>query len=390
MEINNLDSTSQPKSNPLKKTTTYLSLIFLGAGIAFGSNALIEKQESSALIPNSSAQVEPIEAQKTAIPTRENSLVPNNFVTKVVETVGDSVVRIDASRQTGRFRTREGSGSGFIVSEDGQILTNAHVIEGADTVNVTLKDGRTIEGKVMGTDPVTDVAVIKVEETNLPAAALGDSEQLKPGEWAIAIGNPLGLNNTVTTGIISATGRSSSQVGVADKRVDFVQTDAAINPGNSGGPLLNQNGEVIGINTAIFRDAQGIGFAIPINTAKDIADQLVAKGKVEHPYLGIRMVDLNPEVKASINNNPQNGFRVKAQEGVIITGVVPNSPAEEAGLKTGDVLQSINEEKIIDSQGVQNIVEKTPVGEKVSLELDRQGQTVELNLQVGVLPPKLR
>ncbi len=390
MEINNLDSTSQPKSNPLKKTATYLSLIFLGAGIAFGSNALIEKQESSALIPNSSAQVEPIEAQKTVIPTRENSLVPNNFVTEVVETVGDSVVRIDASRQTGRFSMKEGSGSGFIVSQDGQILTNAHVIEGANTVTVTLKDGRTVEGKVMGTDPVTDVAVIKVEETNLPAAALGDSEQLKPGEWAIAIGNPLGLNNTVTTGIISATGRSSSQVGVSDKRVDFVQTDAAINPGNSGGPLLNQNGEVIGINTAIFRNAQGIGFAIPINTAKNIAEQLVAKGKVEHPYLGIRMVDLNPEVKASINNNPQNGFRVEAQEGVIIAGVVPNSPAEEAGLKAGDVLQGINEEKIIDSQGVQNIVEKTPVGEKVSLELDRQGKTVELNLQVGVLPPKLR
>ena len=213
-----------------------------------------------------------------------------------------------------------------------------------DTVTVTLKDGRTIEGRVMGTDPVTDVAVIKVDEENLPAAALGDSDQLKPGEWAIAIGNPLGLNNTVTTGIISATGRSSSQVGVADKRVDFVQTDAAINPGNSGGPLLNQNGEVIGINTAIFRDAQGIGFAIPINTAKDIADQLIAKGKVEHPYLGIQMVDLNPEIKESINNNPQNGFRVEAQEGVIIAGVVPNSPAAQAGLEIGDVLQSINEE----------------------------------------------
>ncbi|MGC1246012.1 MAG: PDZ domain-containing protein, partial [Spirulinaceae cyanobacterium] len=213
---------------------------------------------------------------------------------------------------------------------------------------------------------------------------------LKPGEWAIAIGNPLGLNNTVTTGIISATGRSSSQVGVADKRVDFVQTDAAINPGNSGGPLLNQNGEVIGINTAIFRDAQGIGFAIPINTAKDIADQLVAKGKVEHPYLGIQMVDLNPEIKENINSNPQNGFRVEAQEGVIIAGIVPNSPAAQAGLQTGDVLQSINEDQVIDSQTVQNIVNKVPVGEKVSLKLDRQGKAVELNLKVGVLPPNLK
>ncbi|MGB3692232.1 MAG: HhoA/HhoB/HtrA family serine endopeptidase [Spirulinaceae cyanobacterium] len=387
MQINNLDSSSPQKSNPLKKTVTYLSLVLLGAGIAFGSNALVEQKELSALVPDSSTQ---LQEKKVAAPPINSSLIPNNFVTEVVDTVGDSVVRIDASRQTGRFRMSEGTGSGFIISKDGQILTNAHVVDGIDTVTVTLKDGRTIEGTVMGSDPVTDVAVIKVEEKNLPAAALGDSDQLKPGEWAIAIGNPLGLNNTVTTGIISATGRSSSQVGVADKRVDFVQTDAAINPGNSGGPLLNQNGEVIGINTAIFRDAQGIGFAIPINTAKDIADQLVAKGKVEHPYLGIQMVDLNPEIKENINSNPQNGFRVEAQEGVIIAGIVPNSPAAQAGLQTGDVLQSINEDQVIDSQTVQNIVNKVPVGEKVSLKLDRQGKAVELNLKVGVLPPNLK
>ncbi len=387
MEINNLDSSSPQKNNPLQKTVTYLSLVLLGAGIAFGSDALIERKELSALVPDSSAQ---LQEKKVTTRSIDSSLIPNNFVTEVVDTVGDSVVRIDASRQTGRFRMSEGTGSGFVVREDGQILTNAHVVDGVDTVTVTLKDGRTMEGKVMGSDPVTDVAVIKVEEENLPAAALGDSDQLKPGEWAIAIGNPLGLNNTVTTGIISATGRSSSQVGVADKRVDFVQTDAAINPGNSGGPLLNQKGEVIGINTAIFRDAQGIGFAIPINTAKDIADQLVAKGKVEHSYLGIQMVDLNPEIKESINNNPQNGFRVEAQEGVIIAGIVPNSPAAKAGLQTGDVLQSINEDQVIDSQTVQNIVNKVPVGEKVSLELDRQGQKVKLNLKVGVLPPNLK
>lgn len=159
-----------------------------------------------------------------------------------------------------------GTGSGFIIGADGRILTNAHVVDGADTVTVTLKDGRTFKGKVLGEDSVTDVAVVKIQANQLPTVALGKSDQLKLGEWAIAIGNPLGLDNTVTTGIISATGRSSSAVGVPDQRVSFIQTDAAINPGNSGGPLLNQRGEVIGMNTAIIQGAQGLGFAIPIDS----------------------------------------------------------------------------------------------------------------------------
>src|SRR4028119_20504 len=199
-------------------------------------------------------------------------------------------------------RVERGTGSGFIISSNGQILTNAHVVAGADTVSVTLKDGRAFKGKVLGVDTVTDVAVVKIDAGNLPAVSLGNSDQLKPGEWAIAIGNPLGLDNTVTTGIISATGRTSSQVGVPDKRVQFIQTDAAINPGNSGGPLLNASGQVIGMNTAIIQRAQGLGFAIPINTAQRIANQLVTQGKVEHPYLGIQMVTLTPELKKNLNS----------------------------------------------------------------------------------------
>ncbi len=284
-----------------------------------------------------------------------------------------------------RSRVERGTGSGFIIGSDGRILTNAHVVDGADTVKVTLKDGRSLEGKVLGADPVTDVAVVKVEANNLPTVALGNSEQLKPGEWAIAIGNPLGLDNTVTTGIISATGRSSGQVGVPDKRVDFIQTDAAINPGNSGGPLLNARGEVIGINTAIIQGAQGLGFAIPINRAQRIATQLVTTGKVEHAFLGIQMVELTPEIKENINNDPNSGLSVDEEEGVLIARVQPNSPAARAGLRAGDVIQKVNGNPVTDSRAVQKAVEDTQVGGNLSLEVRRNGQNRSVAVRPGAL-----
>ena len=227
--------------------------------------------------------------------------VASNFIAVAVKQVGPAVVRIDAVRSFSPInpdtfknpffrhffgnqnppherpeQVEQGTGSGFIISTSGHILTNAHVVDGATTVQVTLRDGRTFEGQVVGIDSVTDVAAVKVKADNLPAVRLGNSLRLSPGQWAIAIGNPLGLDNTVTAGIISATGRTSNQVGIPDKRVQFIQTDAAINPGNSGGPLLNDRGEVIGMNTAIRANAQGLGFAIPIETAKRIADQLFA------------------------------------------------------------------------------------------------------------------
>ncbi len=160
--------------------------------------------------------------------------------------------------------------------------------------------------------------MIKIQANNLPTVTIGNSEQLQPGQWAIAIGNPLGLDNTVTTGIISATGRSSNQIGAADKRVEFIQTDAAINPGNSGGPLLNARGEVIGMNTAILRGAQGLGFSIPINTAQRIATQIINTGRAQHPYLGIQMVGLTPELKQNINSDPNSGLSVQEDKGVLV------------------------------------------------------------------------
>ena len=395
-------------SSPIKKAATYLSLVLLGAGVTFAGSFFTSRnpenlatsvsQTSSRVLAQSVPASNPLVNQNT------------NFVTQVVDKVGPAVVRINASRTvtselpdafrnpmfrqffgsdlptSPQERVEEGTGSGFIINGDGQILTNAHVIDGADTVKVTLKDGRTFVGKVMGADPVTDVAVVKIQANNLPSVPLGDSEQLKPGEWAIAIGNPLGLDNTVTTGIISATGRSSSQVGVPDKRVQFIQTDAAINPGNSGGPLLNASGQVIGMNTAIIQRAQGLGFAIPINTAQRIANQLVTQGKVEHPYLGIQMVTLTPELKKNLNSNPNGGLNVDEEQGVLIAKVMPTSPAAKAGLRAGDVIQKMNGQPVKEAEEIQKFVESTQVGGNLQIELRRNQKDLNITVQPGAVP----
>ncbi|MEQ8963163.1 MAG: HhoA/HhoB/HtrA family serine endopeptidase [Coleofasciculus sp. C2-GNP5-27] len=399
-------------ASPVKKAVTYLSLMLLGAGVSFGANSFISGNpqiSTQSIVPQSSQGLGGI-IPPANLSTPQNS----NFITNVVDTVGPAVVRINASKtvtsqvpdafnnpffreffgsqipEQPQQRVERGTGSGFIINTDGMILTNAHVVDGADQVDVVLKDGRTFAGEVLGTDPVTDVAVIKVEADNLPIVTLGDSEQLKPGEWAIAIGNPLGLDNTVTTGIISATGRSSSEVGVPDKRVQFIQTDAAINPGNSGGPLLNASGEVIGMNTAIIQGAQGLGFSIPINTAQRIAQQLIANGKVEHPFLGIQMVTLTPELKENINKNSNSGLTIEESQGVLIARVMRNSPADKAGLRAGDVIHKINGELIKEAEDVQNAVEMTPIGSDLNLELRRDRKDIEVTVQPGALPTQMQ
>jgi S1-C subfamily serine protease len=317
-----------------------------------------------------------------------------NFIAIAVEKVGPAVVRIDASRTvsnglSGGFFAREkveqGTGSGFIISSDGKLVTNAHVVSGADIVEVTLKDGRKYSGKVLGVDPITDVAAIKIPATNLPIVRYGNSDNLIPGQWAIAIGNPLGLDNTVTVGIVSATGRSSSQIGIADKRVNFIQTDAAINPGNSGGPLLNDLGEVIGINTAIRADAQGLGFAIPINTADKIANQLFTKGKADHAFLGIQMIALTPEIKKQINSSIRD-VKISLDRGVLIGKILPNSPASNSGLKPGDVIAKINAKSVTLPNDVQDIIEGTEIGQELSLEINRSGQTQIIKVKTGSYP----
>jgi serine protease Do len=387
-----------------KKATTSLSLVLLGGGMALGGNYLIHSPQSLAQNtdnPTTTRELPNSQPEPNAI------AIPQNYVSNVVNKVGPSVVRIDASRTVSAnpamfddpvFRQffgsqmpnipneqiQRGMGSGFIVSSDGLILTNAHVVDGSDSVEVTLKDGRTFAGKVMGNDPLTDLAVIKIDVQNLPAVTFADSDLLQPGEWAIAIGNPLGLDNTVTTGIVSATGRSSAQVGVADKRVSFVQTDAAINPGNSGGPLLNARGEVIGVNTAIIQNAQGIGFAIPVNTARNIAEQLIANGKVEHPYLGIQMAEITPELQQQLKS--ETNLSVDADKGVLIVDVMNNSPAARSRLQSGDIIQQIAGRAIAKPDEVQQAVEETKAGDRLTLNILRDGRSQKLDVEVGVLP----
>jgi serine protease Do len=398
------------KTSIWNKATSSLFLVLLGGSVALGGNYLVNSPKSWANNDSDSNVNTTLDTTKAdAVTAPEDAIaVPQNYVSAVVSQVGNSVVRIDASRKVATNvpeafndpffkeffgspmpnipseQIQRGMGSGFVVSSDGLILTNAHVIEGSEQVKVTLKNGKNYPGKVMGRDPLTDVAVIKIDAMNLPAVTFADSDHLQPGEWAIAIGNPLGLDNTVTTGIVSATGRSSAQVGVADKRVSFIQTDAAINPGNSGGPLLNAQGQVIGINTAIIQNAQGLGFAIPVNAARDVAEELIATGKVDHSFLGIQMAQITPELKQELKS--QRYIDVSAREGILVVEVIPESPADRAGLKSGDIIQKIAGQKITTAAQVQQTVEKTDVGDKLQLSLTRNDHQIELGVKVGILP----
>ena len=402
----------------LKQVGLYVTFLMIGGGIGWaGHHRLTEPTviESAQTIP--AAHQKPVEDEDIATvisPSPISGQANPNFIADAVKRVGPSVVRIDASRSVSRNpipetfqnplfkrffgdelpstpqeRVERGTGSGFILSPDGRLITNAHVVDGSDTVRVTLKDGRTFDGEVLGADPVTDIAVIKIDGTDLPAVTLGQTETLVPGQWAIAIGNPLGLDNTVTAGIISAIDRPSSQVGIPEKRVQFIQTDAAINPGNSGGPLLNDRGEVVGINTAIRANGQGLGFAIPIETAKRIADQLFSKGKVEHPYLGIQMVNLTPEIREQISQDPNLGVRITQDQGVMIVRVMSGSPAEDSDLRPGDIIEKINGVTVETATDVQQQVELGEIDTPLKVELKRQEKTQVIEVSPTVLPNDL-
>lgn len=393
-------------------TKIFVSTSFLIIGIIFGmwgGRMLIPPQPPLKSSTNSETSLLPIANSIPSVEESKTKAIYNNhnFITQAAEKVGVSVVRIDATRQVSLdiptnfdhplFRhffseqipedhTEKGTGSGFILKEDGLIVTNAHVVEGAKVVSVVLKNGQSYEGKVLGVDPMTDVAIVKITAQNLPTVTLGNAKNLIPGEWAIAIGNPLGLDNTVTVGIISALGRSSTEVGVPDKRVKFIQTDAAINPGNSGGPLLNAKGEVIGINTAIRADAQGLGFAIPIETASRIANELLTKGKASHPYIGIQMITLNQD---TIKNGhiPQNlGFNIDKEKGILIVKVISNSPAEKAGFLPGDVILKVNNQIVASALDVQEQVDLSSVDEILLIEIDRQGKALILEVRPQDFP----
>lgn len=270
---------------------------------------------------------------------------------------------------------QKGIGTGFIIDEDGYILTNQHVIDQASEIIVNV-DGKEYKAKVVGQDYEMDLAVLKIEsKTKFASLKMGDSNQIRAGEWVVAIGNPYGLDHTVTAGVISAKGRPLSIDGRVYK--NLIQTDAAINPGNSGGPLLNTKGEVIGINTAVNAQAQGIGFAIPINTAKEVLQELIQKGKVIRPYIGVYLQTVDKEIASYLNIEPT---------GAIIAGIVENSPAEKAGLRKYDVIISIDKEKIKNSEQVQQIIGKKKVNDKIMLEIIREGKNMLVPLQLAEKP----
>jgi serine protease Do len=271
-----------------------------------------------------------------------------------------------------------GMGSGVIVSPDGYVLTNNHVVEGAQELTVTLPDKREFKGKVVGTDSKTDLAVVKIDAKDLPYVAWGDSAKLQVGEYVLAVGNPFGLNSTVTLGIVSALGRG--HMGITQYE-DFIQTDAAINPGNSGGALVNQAGELVGINTAIISQTggyQGVGFAVPTSMAKPIYESLVATGKVVRGYLGVGIQDLTQDLAKS--------FDLKDSKGALVSHVAEGGPAEEAGLKQGDVIVAFQGVGIDDAKTLQREVTRAQAGAKVTLQVVRNGRKVDLTVTIGEQP----
>jgi serine protease Do len=277
-----------------------------------------------------------------------------------------------------RDRRESSLGSGVIVSADGYIVTNAHVVEKADEIKVLLSDKREFTGKVVGSDPKSDIAVIKIKGKDLPTLNWGNSESLEVGEYVLAIGNPFGLNSTITLGIVSAVGRANMGI---EQYENFIQTDAAINPGNSGGALVNTRGELIGINTAIYSrtgGSMGIGFAIPSNMAKGVMDSLIKHGKVVRGYLGVSIQDVNPKIAKQ--------FGLEEAQGALVSDVVNGSPADKGGIKTGDVILRLEGKEIENSTILRHQVADLPVGKKVEVEVLRDKKPVKLRIKIAEQP----
>jgi Do/DeqQ family serine protease len=263
-------------------------------------------------------------------------------------------------------------GSGFLISKDGYIVTNDHVVRDAESIQVKLSNDKVYDAKVIGGDHKTDIAVIKINADDLPVAVLGDSDKLEVGQWAIAIGNPFGLDRTMTVGVISATGRSNMGIETYE---NFIQTDASINPGNSGGPLLNVYGEVVGINTAIVAAGQGIGFAIPVNMAKPIFSQLIQKGSVSRGYMGVTIQPVTEELAKS--------FGLKQAKGALINDVIKGGPADKAGIHQGDVITGLNGAEVKDPSHLQRMVAEAGVGKVAKISVFRDGKELELNITLA-------
>jgi len=325
----------------------------------------------------------------------------SNSIADIAEKVGPAVVNIDTVRMVKtqfpsfedpifrRFFGREfeefrrtipqkGTGSGFIINQEGHVLTNEHVVRKADKIKVTLSDGREFAGEVIGSDVTSDMAIVKIQADHLPTVTIGNSDKLRVGEIVIAIGNPYGLQQTVTMGVVSAKGRSISTGTGGHIYSNFIQTDTAINPGNSGGPLLNIKGEVVGINTAIIPYAQGIGFAIPINIAKRNIDDLINLGKVRRSWLGVYIQEVTPEIAEQ--------FDLTEAKGVLVGDVIKDSPAEEAGIKRGDIITKVNDEEVNSPEELQDKIRDIDIDKKANIEVVRDGKTINFIVKIGEMP----
>jgi S1-C subfamily serine protease len=372
----------------------------LSRGVLFSGGVSLA---AAVLVVSPPALLPVVRAQSAASPAT-TALGRQSFVAAAVRRAGPAVVTIDTERtvasQAGsrgllsdplfrQFfglpqmstppaqRTERGQGSGFVFQADGLVLTNAHVVERSDRVTVGFQNGQRLEGKVVGIDPITDLAVVRLVGGGAwPVAPLGNSDGLQVGDWAIAVGNPFGLDHTVTLGIVSSLNRNAAKLGITDKRLDLIQTDAAINPGNSGGPLLNADGEVVGINTLVRSGpGAGLGFAIPINRARTIAQQLVASGKVSHPMIGVAL---------DMVRTDQGSVAV----GALIASVQPGGPAERGGLRKGDVIVTVAGKSVSSPADVISAVEAAGVGRPLLIGVTRAGAGQELQVvpQDLVLP----
>lgn len=398
-----VQTTPPPTSAQSKKSSLPVLVGGVAIGIAMSAAFFAGHQfwPSNSGHVNNTTNVPPIVS--TPAPSGAFLSVAENTIADVASKASESVVNIDISKNISvpgaglgspfsfffgeggdtemapRKFQQHGSGSGVIYREDGYILTNNHVVGQADEIKVTLNDKREFQGKVVGRDSFTDLALVKIDAKGLPVAKMGTSKTLRAGDWAIAIGSPLGLDHSVTMGIISALGRSLNDM----NSVDFIQTDAAINPGNSGGPLLNIRGEVIGLNTAIRGDGQNIGFAIPIDLAKDVSEQLVHGGSIKRPYVGIYMQDLNEKLAHSLGVP-------KDVKGVLVNKVEPDGPAANAGLIAGDIIEKVDGKPIASSKEVQKQIRTHKVDETVDFLVLRNGGLTALTVKLGDYPSKDR
>ena len=378
-------------SDILKKTSLFLLIVLII--LASGCNSNNIKPVPTELPTNTEEVKTP--AAETEFPeisyeTKINETTEAN-ITTAVEQVSPAVVNINTlakpdlkfdpfSYQYYYGKPAEGQGSGVIIDKKGLVLTNAHVVYKAAKILVSLPDGRKFEGKLLGCDKYSDIALVKIEphEEELPAAKLGNSDSLKIGSWAIAIGNPFGFTSTVTVGVISAVNR---KLAAPEARLEnLIQTDAAINPGNSGGALVNIYGEVIGINTAIIPYAEGLGFAVPINMAKEVIEELIEKGSISRPFLGIYYYELN--------SNVAKQFDLKIDKGLLILKIFPGGPAHKAGIMPGDIITKVNGKEVLTIEEMNKIISEIGAGNSSEFEIYRKGKFDEIQVEIGELPPE--